>query len=188
MIEAEIAGAPYGELEGAPALILRISPDYEPGSLLKTVAVHMRPGVSVVWIAAAPWGNEALDIEVQTMLDSDRFAHVAVVAVQGLTAGRWSSVSKLRWIVDVSDLFGEPLTEQRLVDALEATPYLPAVHEILVRRPALLNLTPMLLDAIFQYLSPEGGGYVYVRPTYGEAAVQALSRCTHLWARRFVDP
>lgn len=188
MIEAEVIACPCGELEGAPSLRVRASGVVVPEMLLQTLATNERPGVSVLWVEQAPWGTADWDTAIRLVAESPRFTHVAICAMQALNATRWSGFPKIRWTIDITALLREPLTEEGLVQHLEEVAYVPAVQEIVVFRPAAINLQPAILDPLYQYLNPIAGGYVYVEAAKAVPTMHALTRCTNPWSQRYWRP
>lgn len=181
----EVVATPCGSLEGAPCLRVRFEEDVAPGTLYHALSANQRPGVSVLWIESAPWGSSLWDQEIRAVLEAPYFTHVAVMAYQHLSAPRWSGFPSIRWVVDISDLLREQLTEQRLVDYLDAVPYTPAVYDLVCFTPHVLNVAPALLDPLYQYLDPSSGGYIYVQEEQADRTVHALSRCMHPWSQRY---
>jgi hypothetical protein len=180
-----VVATPCGSLEGAPCLRVRYSEDVVPGTLYHTLSANQRPGVSVLWIENAPWGSVLWDQEIRAVLEAPHFSHVAVMACQPLTATRWSGSPSIKWVVDITDLLREQLTEERLIDYLQAVSYIPAVHDIVSFSPHVLNVAPAILDPLYQYLDPASGGYIYVPDAQAARTVQALSRCMHPWSQRY---
>ena len=188
MIEAEVIACPCGELEGAPSLRVRAGGLLDPSELLRVLEVNERPGVSVLWIESAPWGQADWDTAIRIVAESEAMSHVAIFARQPLSATRWSGFPKIQWSVDLTDLLREPLTEAAVIRYLEEIAYVPTVRELVAFRPAPFNLQPAILDPLFQYLNPEAGGYVYVNGERAERTVAALSRCMHAWSQRYWRP
>lgn len=188
MIEADIIACPCGELEGAPSLRIRASGQPDPIELMRTVQMHERPGLSVIWIESAPWGLGDWDNAIRLVAESDALSHVAIFAKQSLAATRWSGYPKIQWTVDLTDLLRAPLTESAVATYLEGIAYIPTVREIVAFRPAPINLTPAILDPLYQYVNPEAGGYLYVEAEQAGRTVGALSRCMHTWSQRYWRP
>ena len=188
MIDAGIIACPCGELEGAPSLRIRAAGPQDPYDLLRCVEINERPGLSVIWIESAPWGLAEWDAAIRIVAEAEALSHMAIFAIQSLASTRWSGYPKIQWTVDLTDLLRAPLTESAVATYLEEIAYIPTVREIVAFRPAPINLTPSLLDPLYQYINPEAGGYVYVEAEQVGRTIGALSRCMHTWSQRYWRP
>ena len=186
-VEVSIDRFPFGEMEGAPALALQAGSVGDADLLTAVVESNIRPGVSILWIREAPWGEPLWDQSLHRMLSHPKLSHVTVAAVRSIAADRWSNI-RIHWVGDVSSLLASKTTSANVVEAIGQLHYFPPLRELIAIRPDLANVRPALLDELQQGLDYEGAGYVYAPPgdtPYMETALHALTRCVSPWALRF---
>lgn len=184
-MEASIARFPFGELEGAPALVLDVPESVKRDDLADAVFHHSRPGISVVWVRSAPWGEPEWDQAMHRMLASPQLSHMTITAVRLISEERWSPI-RINWVGDVSPLLREPVTSMAVQKVLTDLRYRPELRELLVRRPAIENLKPSILDELHSALDPSGGSFIYGPDAadFLDTALIALTRCAAPWAVR----
>lgn len=177
---------PYGELQGAPALAIKVGSIEDTDLLSAVVESQIRPGISVLWVRDAPWGDPLWDQSLHRLLSHPKLGHVTVAAVRSVGSERWSNI-RIHWVGDVSSLMSSKTTSANVVQALAQIQYFPPLRELIAIRPALENVRPTLLDELQQGLDYEGAGYIYAPPDdtpYMETALHALTRCASPWALR----
>lgn len=185
-MESAIELFPYGELEGVPVLAIRATAGTDKDQLITEALRKQRPGIRALWVKSAEWGGVEWDTALLYFLADERLRS-PVVVVRDLEATGWSSIA-LYWIGDCTTFLAEPTTIKQLSEKLVALDFIPHLSELILRRPPVGNLKPVLLDEIHSSLSVEGVGTIYCPPgdrSYQEAAAMQVSRCATPWMVRF---
>lgn len=176
-VTAEATLFPWGSREGLPCVAVDITGegDLPTADALVAATQHAaRPGMSMLWIRAAPWGSYEFDKLVAEWTYGLPTMHV--VATADIKQTRWSNLQNIGWVLDVTGLVKDP-TNARLLEIQtveRSTLWMPVVQEIVVTEIDPSNILHPILTALVKMWSCETAT-LYVRPEQVRAATHAVS-------------
>lgn len=174
-----------GELAGRPALTVQAGQlDLsDPNCLVHRVLQRRQPGVTLVQLVGAPWGDPGLDDAIHQLSSDPRTAGYQVWAERPCQPTGWST-GPVWWCLDLSTLLARQTTVASLVNSLNSLPPLPQPAELVVRAPHA-HLAAAHLDELTTRLDCEIG-WLYAdkaSPAWDPCEVAVTQACG-LWGLR----
>ena len=177
---------PSGELEGRPAVRVRVPAKVTSGFIVSEFTQAWRPGVRILWLEADQWGDPAVDVALAAFQSDHRTHEILVWCQRNIDASEWPS-TPLWSVVDASTFMAVPCKTQQLAESMIRAPYIPRPTELVVRNPAEGNLTPGLLDQLTTNYDPERSAWIELGSPPArlmERAVGVACTATYGWGVR----
>lgn len=172
---------PIGSQQGELVLFVELEAEDDPAAIVEALVIaYGRHQVSEVLVAPATLTGDR-----GRALSLALLQHWTIAIVGGLRDAAWPLVPG-RVVLDVSDLFAAPVTDEDLViaDLTTASTKVPQPQELFAIVPSGGSVTSRLLHILSAVLAPEFGSTLYVGPALFAAAIEASLRTERPWAIR----